>query len=93
MDLKNIKIMGCLGGIFFLLSFLPYIGILLFITGFVLLFIAMYKISQLAPEKEIFKNFLIAFIISLVGGIIASVAGLMSMIPLLSSNEEAGVAV
>ncbi len=96
MELKNIKILGGLGGLFFILSFfvnyiiflpsiadssillfLPYVSILIAISGIIFSFIAMYKISQYTQDKSIFKNFLIAFMISFFGGTIALFAGIM----------------
>ena len=91
MDLKNIKILGGIGGILYLLSFIPYIGLILFIAGLVLIFIAMYKISQYAPERKIFSNFLIAFIVGIVGGLIGSFIGVGSLLYSLETSGETGI--
>jgi len=66
---SNIKYFGGLGALFILLSWIPYIGLGLYLVGLILLTIAFKKLSDKDPSKEIFKNWLIV----LIGGIIISI--------------------
>lgn len=49
--------------ILYLFTWIPEIGPIIALAGAVMLFIGVYKISELAPEKEIFKNFLFAYLL------------------------------
>jgi len=84
---SNIKILGGLGTIFILLSWIPYIGWLLALTGLILLSIALKKISNQAPSKGIFKNWIISIVISVTAAIILffTILGAMST---YSSSEQ-----
>ncbi len=78
----NEKILGGLGALFVILAIVPYLGWLLWIAGMVLLLIALNKFSKLFGDKDIFDKFLRGFIISVVGGLVAIVFGIFSLIPL-----------
>ena len=56
----NIKTFGGIGAIFILLSWMPYIGIGLYIIGLIFMSIALKDLSNLAPEKGILKKWLIS---------------------------------
>ncbi len=88
MDVKSIKTLGGLGALFLVLSWLPYLGFLLAIVGLVLLAIALKKVSDAAPERGIFTNFIIAFLVNFVGGLIAMFGGLFSMLPFMAGDEN-----
>ncbi len=85
MDLKTAKLMGGIGAILTLLSFIPSIGWLLSIVGFVLVLLAVKTISDEVKESKIFSDYLIAVVLSVVSllvlffGGIASIFGIMRM--------------
>ncbi len=67
---SNIKYFGGLGALFILLSWIPYIGMALYLVGLILLTIAFKKLSDKNPSKKIFKNWLIVLIIGIILSII-----------------------
>jgi len=67
---SNIKIFGGVGALFIIFSWIPYIGLALYILGLIFLTIAFKKLSDKEPSKEIFKNWIISILISVIGGII-----------------------
>jgi len=85
MDLKTAKLMGGIGAILTLLSFIPNIGWLLSIVGFVLVLLAVKTISDEVKESKIFSDYLVAVILSVISvlvlffGGIASIFGIMRM--------------
>lgn len=84
--LGQARILGGVGSILVLLSFVPDVGFILGIVGFILVLIAIKHISDATGDKSIFMNYLIAVIISIVGLIIVGVIFatiMMSMIPLM----------
>ncbi len=56
----NTKTLGGIGAIFILLSWVPYIGIGLYLIGLIFLSIALKDLSSKAPEKGILKKWLIS---------------------------------
>jgi uncharacterized membrane protein len=65
-ELSNAKIMGGIGAILMLIGgFIPYAGPIVSILGLVLLFIAVKTISDLTKDKNIFSNYLMHFIFSI----------------------------
>jgi uncharacterized membrane protein len=83
--------LGGIGYILILLSWIPSIGILLSIVGFVLWLISMYQLSNMLRRPSIFQKVLIGLILNIVGMVIAFAFGLMALIPLLvSPKDEAG---
>lgn len=85
MDLKTAKLMGGIGAILTLLSFIPNIGWLLSIVGFVLVLLAVKTISDEVKESKIFSDYLVAVVLSVVSVLvlffvgIASIFGIMRM--------------
>ena len=78
--LSKIGLLGGVGIIGMLLGWIPLIGAIISLAGLITLLIAVYKISKLAPEKQIFKYFLYAYIIFplvfiIGGGIIIALIG------------------
>ena len=61
--LSQSGLLGGLGIIGMFLSWIPLIGPILSLSGVIMLLLAVYKISKLAPQKEIFKSFLYAQIV------------------------------
>ena len=64
--LGQAKIMGGLGAILSLLTFIPNIGFLVGIVGLVLVFIAVKYIAEETKNHSIFKNYLMNFILNIV---------------------------
>lgn len=65
--MKDIRIMGGLGAILGLLSFIPYVGLVFGIASFVLILLAVQKLSNFYANKEIFNKYITGFIFSVVG--------------------------
>lgn len=84
----NERILGGLGSVFIILSFVPYIGWILGIAGIVLLFIAFHKFSEIFGDKNIFNRFLIGFLISIAGIIVFFLFGIFSFIPIFMSARQ-----
>ncbi len=90
-NISTQKMLGGIGYILILLSWIPSIGILLSIVGFVLWLISMYQLSNMLRRPSIFQKVLIGLILNIVGMVIAFAFGLMALIPLLvSPKDEAG---
>ena len=56
----NTKILGGVGAIFILLSWMPYVGIGLYLIGLIFMTLAIKDLSSQAPEKGILKKWLIS---------------------------------
>ncbi|HDN95910.1 MAG TPA: DUF996 domain-containing protein [Thermoplasmatales archaeon] len=93
MDLREAKKYGGIGAILSLFGgIVPYIGIAITIAGIILLLLAVKKISEAVNNQEIFKNYVIYFILGIIG-VIAGIAVFLvytgySILPLL--KEEMG---
>lgn len=88
---SNIKMLGGIGAVLLLLSWIPYIGFILYIVGLVLLSIAIKKLSDKAPEKTIFTKWIISIVIGIVGVLLMGVAlgGFLALIGSSTDNEAA----
>ena len=75
--LNSAGLLGGLGSISILLSIIPLIGSIFGIVGYILLLIAFKKITDIDPQKKVFKNFLFAtllpVLIAIVIGIILAI--------------------
>lgn len=86
MEIREAKIMGGVGSILTLLGFVPKIGWILSIVGFVLLYLAIKKISEAVGRSEILSDFIKAIVLSIVSVIIflfgggATLLGIITMI-------------
>jgi uncharacterized membrane protein len=90
-NISTQKMLGGIGSILILLGWIPGIGILLSILGFVLWLISMYQLSNILRKPSIFQKILIGFILNIVGTVIALGFGLMALIPLfVSPKDETG---
>jgi uncharacterized membrane protein len=67
MKVGNEKVLGGLGGIGIALSFLPLIGTLISVVGYILFLMAVYDISRVYKDDKIFKWSLMGVILSTVG--------------------------
>ena len=65
--MKDAKMLGGIGAILSLLSFVPRVGTVLAIAGLVLVLVAVKYISDVVNEPKIFKDVLMAVIIEIVG--------------------------
>jgi uncharacterized membrane protein len=69
--LKQARTMGDVGSIQVLLSFVPYVGFILGLAGFVMVLLAVKQISEVVKDREIFHNVLMAVILQIVGSAIS----------------------
>jgi len=66
-ELSDVKTIGKVGSLLMLLGgFIPFIGPILGFVGIVLVLIAVKSISELVKDKDIFRNYLIDFILSII---------------------------
>ena len=66
-ELSNAKVFGGIGAILMLVgTFIPNAGPIVSIVGLVLVFIAVKTISELTKDNEIFRNYLMNFIFSII---------------------------
>jgi uncharacterized membrane protein len=90
-NISTQKMLGGIGYILILLSWMPRIGIFLSLVGFVLWLISMYQLSNILRKPSIFQKVLIGFILGIVGVVIALAFGLMTGVSLFASvRGEAG---
>jgi uncharacterized membrane protein len=54
--LKQARTMGGVGSIQVLLSFVPYVGFVLGLAGFVMVLLAVKQISEVVKDREIFTT-------------------------------------
>ena len=74
-DVSTAKILGGLGYVFILLLLMPYVGWLLSLAGLVMAVIAINQISKALNTPDIFKNYIIALIVQILGVVIAVIFG------------------
>ncbi len=79
MNIREAKILGGIGSILSLLGFVPEIGWLISIIGFVLLYLGYKKISDAVGKPEIISSFIIAFILAIVSSIIIAFGGVSAI--------------
>ncbi len=70
---SNVKILGGLGSLFLVLSFIPYLGAVLGIAGLILLIVAVKQFADGEGRGEIFSVFLKGILVSIIGGIVGAV--------------------
>jgi uncharacterized membrane protein len=70
--LREAKTMGGVGSILVLLSFVPFVGFILGLAGFVMVLLAVKRISEAVEDREIFHNVLTAVILQIVGSVISA---------------------
>ena len=84
-NISTQKMLGGIGYILMMLSWMPRIGIFLALVGFVLWLISMYQLSDVLRKPSIFQKVLIGFILGIVGVVIALAFGLMTGVSLFAS--------
>jgi len=77
-NISTQKMLGGIGSVLILLSWVPRIGIFLGIVGSVLWLISMYQLSNILRKPSIFQKVLIGFILNIAGIVIAFAFGLMA---------------
>ena len=83
--LEQARTFGGIGSILMILTIVPFAGPILGIIGFVLVLIAVKYISEIVGDPSIFKNYLIAVILSIVGVVVISIAGFAAYLALIPS--------
>jgi len=78
--LEQARTLGGIGSILMLLTIVPLAGTVLGIIGFILVLIAIKYISEVVGDESIFKNYLIAVIVSIVSLIVGPVLGVAGML-------------
>jgi len=89
--LSQARTLGGIGSILALLAIVPLAGPILAIIGFVLVLIAVKYISDAVGDPSIFKNYLIAVILSIVGMVVINFAGFtayLALIPSMAGRPE-----
>jgi uncharacterized membrane protein len=69
--LRQARVMGGVGSILVLLSFVPFVGFLFGLAGLVMVLLAVKRISEAVNDSEIFRNVLTAVILQMVGSAIS----------------------
>ena len=87
----RLKALWGLGLQFF--NFIPYIGQIIAIVGFVLYSMAIYSVSKAAASKSLFKNYIIAVIISFLGVFLVFMLALIFGVSMgvLANSEDVGI--
>lgn len=83
MDLRSAKLIGAIGAILTIFAFIPTIGLLFSIVGFILIALAVKTISDTVREEKIFKDYIVALALSVVSAIILLISGLTSLYGLI----------
>jgi uncharacterized membrane protein len=78
-SLSQAKMLGGIGSILAILTAVPQVGWIIGIVGFILVFIAIKYISDAVGDKSIFDNYLIAFVLIIIGLVIGGVTLLVSI--------------
>ncbi|MGB9694614.1 MAG: DUF996 domain-containing protein [Caldisericaceae bacterium] len=92
MEIRNAKLMGGIGAILTVLAFIPEVGWLFAITGLVLVLLSIKELSAAVNNKKIFDNYLVAFILNIVGSIVAVIAGVATFLGVFGLRGLSGVA-
>ncbi len=71
MESKNIKLFAGIGALLAVLTPILGIGTLAGLAGLILIFIAINELSKQTHNKKIYDNFLISFILTIVGGLLS----------------------
>ena len=83
--LEDVKVLGGIGALCSLISFVPYVGWLISIAGFILVLIAIKYLSDIFHEPQIFTNLIIAIAAYIVGIILFFVIIVGSLLSFIAS--------
>ncbi|MGC8935549.1 MAG: DUF996 domain-containing protein [Thermoproteota archaeon] len=87
-ELKDAKLYGGIGSILSSFGgFVPLIGSLLSIAGFILEVLAVNKISRAVNDRDIFRNYIVALVVGIIGVVVAMIFGAVILL-LLGGFEE-----
>lgn len=86
---SNVKILGGVGSLFIVLSFIPYVGAVLGLAGLILLIVAVKQFAEKEGKGEVFSNFLRGILVSIIGSIIGMVILFAGIGSAAAGNSEA----
>ncbi|WP_457677800.1 DUF996 domain-containing protein [Thermovibrio sp.] len=86
----NAKLFGGLGSLFIVLGFIPYIGTILGLVGFILLLVAVKQLSDYYREPELFSKFIKGVIVYIAGFIVGALVGAGSFFALAEGHGSLG---
>ncbi len=87
----DIKILGGLGSIFLLFSWIPYLGLILYIAGLIMISVAIKRISNQALEKGIFTKWIISILLGI--GIVLLMGVAFGLFMVLLGNDNSDTAI
>lgn len=71
--LSSAKALGGIGAILVLLTFVPSVGAIFGIAGFIMILIAVKYISDVLEDRSVFNNMMTSVILSILGVVVASI--------------------
>ena len=95
-SLSQAKTMGGIGSILTLLLFVPAVGAVLVIVGWILILLAVRNISEVVQDKSIFNNMLYSVILAIIGTIafaIVVVGAILGFVGLGAAGSSAASSV
>ena len=85
---SNVKILGGLGALFLVFSFIPYLGMVLGLAGLILLILAVKQFADKEGRGEVFSTFLRGILVSIVGSAIGGVILLAGIGSAAAGNSQ-----
>lgn len=85
-ELSQARILGGVGSILMLLSFVPSVGGILGIIGIILVIIAVKYIADAVGDRKIFDNMLISVIIGIIGVVAGIIVGAVSFLTIFTKS-------
>src|SRR5579864_5853667 len=85
--LSRAKGLGAVGSILVILSAVPSVGALLGIVGFVLMLVAIREISEIAADRSIFSNMLVAVGLAIAGIVVGALVVVGSVLRFVGLNK------
>ncbi len=86
-SLSQAKSLGAVGSIMVILSAVPSVGALLGIVGFILMLVAIRDISEIAGDRSIFNNMIVAVSLAIVGIIVGTLVVVGSVLRFVGLNN------
>ena len=92
-SISSARLKACWGLGLQFFNFIPYIGQIIAIVGFVLYSMGVYSVAKAAASKSLFKNYIIAVIISFLGVFLVFMLALIFGVSMgvLANSEDVGV--
>ncbi len=85
-ELSQARILGGVGSILMLLSFVPSVGGILGIIGVILVIIAVKYVSDAVGDRRIFNNMLISVLIGIIGVVAGIIVGAVSVLTIFTKS-------